>query len=261
MTTGLTGTLSGLYHYPVKGLSPQQLSRVDLRPGQGFPYDRVFALARADGGYDPAAFRPLPKNRFFALMTDATLAALHTRFDADTGRLTVSKDGETLIEADLAAPADRAALTRMIADHLGLENAAPPLLAQGGENRFTDISVVSKEKMHAISLINLATVEAFSDRIGKPVDPMRFRANIYFDGWPAGAELDLVGREIQIGAATARVVLRTQRCPATQVNPATAQRDLDVPDLIRAEYGHRDMGVYAEITQGGAIAPGAPIVA
>ena len=53
---------------------------------------------------------------------------------------------------------------------------------------------------------------------------------------------------------------RTQRCAATEVNPQTAERDLRVPFLLRKHYGHLDMGIYAEIVQGGAIEPGSRIL-
>ena len=36
--------VSGLYHYPIKGLSPQVLPEVRLTPGQGFPFDRVYGI-------------------------------------------------------------------------------------------------------------------------------------------------------------------------------------------------------------------------
>ena len=107
--------------------------------------------------------------------------------------------------------------------------------------------------MHAISLINLASVRSFESTIGKPVHPMRFRGNVYYDSDVPWSELDLVGRQMTIGEVTVEIVQRTRRCPATQVNPDTAQRDLDVPALLQQHVDHRDMGVYAEIRSAGAI--------
>jgi uncharacterized protein YcbX len=113
--------------------------------------------------------------------------------------------------------------------------------------------------MNAISLINLDSVRDFEKRIGRAVDPMRFRANIYFDGWPPFRELDLVGKEISIGGVRLKVVMRTRRCAATEVNPQTARRDIAVPRMLMSTYDHPDMGVYAEVLGTGVIHPGDPI--
>ena len=38
--------VTGLYRYPIKGLSPQPVAAVRVEAGKPFPFDRVFALAR-----------------------------------------------------------------------------------------------------------------------------------------------------------------------------------------------------------------------
>ena len=67
-------TVTALYHYPVKGLSAQALLSVQLVQGEGFPFDRVYGLARHDGGYDPVDYQPLPKTRFIVLVKEERLA-------------------------------------------------------------------------------------------------------------------------------------------------------------------------------------------
>ncbi|MBV8913997.1 MAG: MOSC domain-containing protein, partial [Acetobacteraceae bacterium] len=60
----------------------------------------------------------------------------------------------------------------------------------------------------------------------------------------------------QVGGATLRVIKRTRRCNATQVNPITAERDADpVRELLHA-YGHADLGVHTEVIESGRIAVG-----
>ena len=44
---------ASLYRYPVKGLSPEKLSSVQLTEGMGFPLDRRYALLRAEAAFDP----------------------------------------------------------------------------------------------------------------------------------------------------------------------------------------------------------------
>jgi uncharacterized protein len=52
------------------------------------------------------------------------------------------------------------------------------------------------------------------------------------------------------------VVKRIVRCAATNVEPGTGLRDLDIPATLLRHFGHADCGVYAEVTAGGAIAAG-----
>jgi uncharacterized protein len=107
-----------------------------------------------------------------------------------------------------------------------------------------------------VSLINRASLAALETAMGVAVDPIRFRANIYFDGAPAWSEHDWIDREIGLGAARLRVVSPITRCAATQVNPVTAERDLDIVAALGRAFGHTNMGVYAEVLGGGEIAVG-----
>ena len=255
----MQGRIEQLYTYPIKGFSARPLASVDLAAGQGFPGDRLFGFAKANGGFDPADPKPLPKTSFVVLMQHAGLAGLVTQFEEATRVLTVALDGRTL-RFDLTSETDRNRAAELLSEQLDLAEEERPRFVAGSPHRFTDVSVVSETMMNAVSLINLDSVAAFADRIEAPVDPMRFRANIYFRGWPAFSELELVGRSIRIGPAVLKVLKRTQRCAATEVNPRTAERDLRVPFLLRKTYGHLDMGIYAEIVQGGAIEPGSRIL-
>jgi uncharacterized protein YcbX len=130
-----------------------------------------------------------------------------------------------------------------------------------GEPRFHYVPghVFSDQRRPAISFINLASLAAYEAAIGAPRDLMRFRANIYFTG-PAWSEFDWVGREVLVGGVRLRVTKRTVRCPATEVNPATAERDAHPIAELRATYGHADLGVHTEVVEGGRFALGDAIL-
>jgi uncharacterized protein len=102
-------------------------------------------------------------------------------------------------------------------------------------------------------------VRALETMLGVPVDPRRFRANVLIDGLEAWAELDLVGREIEVGPARLAVFKRTVRCAATNVNPVTALRDMDLPERLAGLLGHRDFGIYATVVEGGVVRVGDPV--
>jgi MOSC domain-containing protein len=92
--------------------------------------------------------------------------------------------------------------------------------------------------------------------MGVPVDPIRFRANAHFDRAAAWSEHDWVDTEITVGAARLRVISPITRCAATQVNPVTAERDLDIVAALSRPFGHINMGVYAKVVAGGEVATG-----
>jgi len=93
-------------------------------------------------------------------------------------------------------------------------------------------------------------------RKGRQNDPLRFRANVYFDGAVPWSELDWIESEITVGAARLRVISPITRCAATQVDPANAKRDLDIVSTLERAFDHINMGVYAEVVTGGEIAIG-----
>jgi len=92
--------------------------------------------------------------------------------------------------------------------------------------------------------------------VGMPVHPLRFRANLYVEGWPAWSEFDLLDRTLAIGATRLKVVKRIVRCAAVNVDPDTAERDLAIPQALQSRLGHADCGIYAEVVAGGTIAVG-----
>ena len=106
-----------------------------------------------------------------------------------------------------------------------------------------------------VSIINLASLAELEKMLGAPVDPLRFRGNLYVAGWPAWHEFSLVGRELAIGpAARVQIVKRIQRCAATEVDPHTGIRDLPIPQRLLQAFGHGDCGIYAEVIANGEIA-------
>jgi uncharacterized protein YcbX len=107
-----------------------------------------------------------------------------------------------------------------------------------------------------VSLVNLKSVGALAEVMDVAIDPLRFRANFYFTGVDEWAEHDWLGREITLGGAKLHIVSAITRCPATHVNPVTAERDLDIVGTLRRSFGHINMGVYAEVLEGGEIVEG-----
>lgn len=235
--------------YPVKGLSPEDLAAVELAAGEGLPQDRRFAFAQGDSGFDPAHPVWMKKRNFACLASNPKVAALRTAYDDATGTLRL-REGAAALDADLGTAEGRRAAGAWITDFMGEEARGALTLAEAPGHAFTDIP----DK--AVSLIGLASIADLAARMGVPLDPLRFRANILFGGAAAFAEFDWVGRELRIGTTRLRVFKRIQRCAATEVNPDTALRDADVPRALRRLYGHADMGIYATVIEPGRVALG-----
>lgn len=249
--------ITALFRYPVKGLSPDPLDHVALQTGRGFPADRQYALTTGAMKFDPADATPWPKTRFIVLAQYAALAKLRTRYLDDAAQtFTVSRDGTELWRGSLLEAKARASLAAFMADKAGMSLPGQPEFAARPDWQFTDVSVTSATYMRAVSLNNLASVRDFSKLVGRDVEAIRFRGNIYFDGGPAWEEFEWLDRDIAIGPVRARVLKRIKRCPATEVNPNSAERDFDVPRELIRQYRHADMGIYAEILTPGEIRPG-----
>jgi uncharacterized protein YcbX len=247
-------TVSSIFRYPIKGLSAELLAQVTLTAGECIPHDRRFAIAHATTNIDCNKPEWLPKTRFFMLMRDEKLAQLRTRFDEHSGVLAVERFGQLLFKARITDTQGRQSADAFFAEFLKSCADGPPRLVEEPGHTFSDArKKPDSTTCQYVSLANLASIRDVERVAGVPVDPIRFRANVYFEGTPAWDELNWVGMELRLGKARLRVVSATTRCPATAVNPTTAERDLDIPRILREEFGHNFMGVYAEVVEGGIV--------
>ncbi len=245
--------LASIYRYPVKGLTPEKLDRVVLSPGEGLPQDRRFALAHGSTRIDPAAPTWLPKSNFLMLARNERLARLKTRFDEATGTLTVQRDGKTVAGASLVEQAGRTVIEQFFAAYMADEARGAPRLVEAPGHMFSDTAA------KVASIIGLASIRDLERVVRAPVDPLRFRANFYVEGGRPWEEFDWIGREIRIGTARLRVTKKIDRCAATNVDPDSGQRDLNIPLALQRGFQHIECGIYAEVLDGGAVALGDPV--
>src|SRR5215831_14839884 len=110
-----------LYRYPVKGLTAEALETAEVETGGCIPWDRAFALAQGDSGFDPAAPLWLQKQNFMCLMKNARIAKLFSFFEPRTGMLAIrAPDGSAVVENALTA-AGRERIGTFLAGFLGDE--------------------------------------------------------------------------------------------------------------------------------------------
>jgi uncharacterized protein YcbX len=248
----MPGRIRSLYRYPVKGFTPERLDSVVLQAGAYFPCDRVYAVENGPSGFDPAAPTFISKSRFTVLAQIAKVAEARTAYDEATGVLSVKAEGYAPFTADLNASDGRAAFADWLTTFLDPDDIRGPLkVVSAPPHRFTDSS------KGFVSMVNLESVRDLETRLGLPVDPLRFRANLYVEGWPAWSELDWAeGAVVALGGAQAVVLKPIVRCAATHVDPTSGARDLEIVPALRDLYGHLYCGVYLNVTQGGRVCEG-----
>ena len=203
-----------------------------MRPGETVPGDRLYAIENGPSGFDPSAPAYLSKQHFPMPMKNERLAALRTAFDQASHVLRI-QDGESeAARGNLRTDKGRAGIENFFATSFADELHGAPKILHADGHSFSDVA--SK----VVSIINLTSVAALEDIVDTTVNPLRFGGNVYVTGWPAWSELDLVGKEVSIGAhARFKVVKRIVRCAATNVDPLTGIRDLNLPKALMRDCG------------------------
>jgi uncharacterized protein len=247
----MTASIAHIHRYPVKGLTPESLPRVAVTPGEGLPGDRRFALHVGNSPFDAEAPLWMAKTNFLMLMRDERLAKLRTRFDDRTNVLTIERDGKRVAHGDLTDPNGRMVVEQFFAAYMAGELRRSPRVISAPGHMFSDVAA------RVVSIVGLGSVRDLERVVRGRVDPLRFRANLHLEDVPAWAELGWVGKEIRLGGAVrAKVIKRIKRCAATNVDPVTGARDLNIPLALQNAFGHVDCGVYAEILTPGEIVAG-----
>ena len=254
----MTGRIAALYRHPVKGFSPEPLAAAELFAGGHFPCDRIYSVENGPSGFDTAAPAHISKSKFTVLARIPELARVHTAYDEAAGALSARADGHPPLRARLTTAEGRAAFEAWLAAFLKAE--APeetfgPLkvLAAPDAHRFMD------SRKGFVSVLNLESLRDLERKLGRPVDPVRFRANVHVEGWPAWREYGLEpGRGLRLGGARLSSMADIDRCMATHVDPRTGLRDIDMVGELFARYGHICCGVYFSVEGSGRAAVGDP---
>lgn len=246
----MTARLAAISRHPIKSHGRERLDRVVLRAGEALPFDRHWAVAheaaRLEPGWNPCV-------NFARGAKAPALMAVAAALDEPTGRITLTAPGkpDLTFRPDVAAdlpgflawvrglnPPDRAQPVRIVAAGVGMTDTDYP----------------------SVSILNLASNAALGSGMGITLEPERWRANLWLDGPDPFAERAWIGRQVRIGEAVLEVTEHIVRCRATMANPATGVIDADTLTALNAGHGHQEMGLYAKVVTGGAIAEDDPVV-
>ncbi|MGA9657753.1 MAG: MOSC domain-containing protein [Asticcacaulis sp.] len=259
----LKGLVQSLWRYPIKGFTPEPLHEALLTAGAFFPHDRLYALEVGRSGFNPDAPKTISKMRFAVLARFSAVARMRTRYDEFADVLELSDEDGKSWRFDMSTEAGRHSLARhvetVLSRHEDYDPVAFPLNLLSAADpeslhppfRFTDSA------KGFVSFLNLNSLRDLGQRMGRELDPLRLRANIWVEDLSAFEEQTYVGKHIRVGedGPEFEVLKPIERCVATHVNPETAERDADICTALWENYGHRDCGIYARILKGGTIRP------
>lgn len=249
----MTARLVQILRHPIKSIGLEQIEGASLTEGGALPFDREWAvlnerskLTRAEDGRASGWGK---KVNFLTGRAGAALMQV-TAHETAPGRWMFEHPDVWHLEIDPSNPADQVKLIEWLRALWPADAPAPTSVVRAPGQALCD------QPYSCLSLIGTASLADLSKRAGQELSRRRFRANLWVEGWAPFAELDLVGRNLRIGSAEFEVRERVGRCRATDVNPETGARDVDMLQVLQGEYGHPDLGVFLTVTKAGEIARG-----
>ena len=133
----------------------------------------------------------------------------------------------------------------------------------------TSAGVKANGNTRTVHIINAETVRQFSDAIGIPLNPSRFRPNVVVSSLEPWAEFDMIGKTLVLehnGSSNdgnesnellaLDIVSKTVRCEGVGIDPDDAQTGvLPIPSLLTEHFPERGpyLGVYAIVRTGGTL--------
>ena len=110
-----------------------------------------------------------------------------------------------------------------------------------------------------VSMILDRRIAEVERALGRELDPLRWRPNLYARAEIDISESELVGSRIAVGGAILRVVKTISRCVTTTYDQQSGESD---PQVLQYVANHREnvMGVYCEVEKPGVVCVGDALV-
>lgn len=246
----MAGAVEHIWRHPIKSHGRESLNHVDLEAGKTMPWDRRWGVAHEAARMDDSAWAPCAN--FSRGSKAPNLMAINAICATDQNTVTLMHPARDPLTFDPDTQED--AFLNWVKPLMPQERAQSSRLVRVPERGMTDTDYPS------ISLLNLSSLRALSQRLGKPLEATRFRGNFVLDGLGPWEEFEWIGKTVRIGSAELEICERIERCMATTANPETGVRDADTLGALMHGWGHKDFGVYAKVKTSGQIAVGDKVV-
>ncbi|MBY8976989.1 MOSC domain-containing protein [Rhodobacteraceae bacterium NNCM2] len=244
----MMASVARICRHPVKSLGEEIVEAVTLEAGKHLPWDRVWAVCHGNSQFDAESPEWVRARNFVTQTFVPNLVQISISLDEATGKLSLDHPDAAAISVD--PDADPQALCDWLLPLAEAQRPGPYRIARVPQTALTDFPDTH------IALNSTSSLAALEEVAGAPLHHTRFRGNLWLDGLEPWQEFDLVGQEIKVGEARLKVVDPIRRCNATKANPATGERDVEVPELLRERWGHMNFGVYAQVIGGGRVRTG-----
>ncbi len=204
--------IDSFWRYRLKGGAGERTDQLTVDTVVGVVDDRQFGIRRTSDTMNAW----VSKKNFFVCANEPQMACEQPRFVLGPGIHNDSLDEEYVLE---------------LAERLGSKSE---LLVQHARGAYS----LHDTPGAFASFLNIATVGALSDYMGKKVDLRRFRMNGWIQGLRAFEELEWVQgypgtKVIEIGDCRFRVDHANVRCKAVDANPDSGAFDLEVFAALR----------------------------
>ena len=126
----MTSTVAKICRHPVIGLSHEAMETVTLSEGRGLPQDQRFALTPGTTAVDGPTIPWMPRSEFLTLLNHEKLAKLTTRFDNDTGMLSIERGGKPVAKGNITTTVGRGMIEDFFAAYMGKDAPGRPRLVE-----------------------------------------------------------------------------------------------------------------------------------
>lgn len=242
--------VSALWRHPIKSHGREALDRVLLMAGQSMPWDRHWAVTHEASKVDAGNPSWVMCRNFMIGVATPGLQAIWAQLDEDTRTITLTHDKLGAITFCPDNGPEVAEFLHWVQPLCPPEKRQPTGIVALPQRGFTDAAYP------CVSILNTASHKAVAGRLGRTLEPERWRGNIWLDGQAPWEEFDMTGQEITLGGARLLIREPIRRCMVTAANPRTGLRDTDTLGLLADGWDHQHFGVYAEVLTGGEIALG-----
>ena len=247
--------IKNLFYSPVKSLSFTESDSLNILKYRGVEDDRIFAFVQ---NMDISKIKNLIKdpnsrklNDFLTLKNTPELNKYNFTYTKDN--LILKKQDEIIISINPFDDNEKKLLCEKISQIIIKDKTLELLMDEN--NPFFDTM-----PENSVSLINKKSIDDFSKRVSADIEFERFRANIYIDGLDAWAERTWIGKSIKINSVNFVVLDEISRCSATNLKPSTDMVTFNLPNQLKKNYDHINMGLYLVPLQNGVISKGDKLI-
>lgn len=244
----MTRRLASIQRHPLKSHGRETLQAVPLTAGAALPWDRRWAVAHDAARIEDGAWAEC--QNFSRGAKAPLLMAISGSLDEATATLTLTHPDRPALSFRPGDPADTPRFLDWVRPLCPPDRAQPARIYSAADFAMTDTDYQS------VSILSLTSNADLGARMGLDLSPLRWRGNLWLEGFEPWAERGWIGRRIRIGDAVLAVEEHIVRCLATTANPETGLRDADTLGALKALHGAAEFGVYARVIGGGVIRPG-----